>query len=322
MSDPIIKAEGKGDEDFGTILETTTEAGIVADVVSEHIKARILKVKDPMGEVAEGDAVPVLILPRSLRAESIKPILDEYRERPERRRGTAKLGDLTSFIAHANRFKELASALFANPDPKAPSLTSVLDYHEAGDAGLPAWGQHRGVYAFPLSDEWTKWMAQNEQLMTQIAFAAWIEEHIVDIADPGLAGDAAKALVDLLGARFAPPATLLETSRGLRLMAAMKMTNAVNLSSGENEFVFTTEHQDHKGGKVQVPSAFLIAIPVFRRGPLYKLAVRLRYRVDPGVVKWSFSVHGADRVFDHAFTEACDTATKETGLPLFIGSPE
>ena len=68
--------------------------------------------------------------------------------------------------------------------------------------------------------------------------------------------------------------------------------------------------------------AFLLAIPVFRGGDLYQIAVRLRYRVQGGAVSWSFELHGADRSFDHAFREACEDARARTELPLFYGQPE
>jgi hypothetical protein len=61
---------------------------------------------------------------------------------------------------------------------------------------------------------------------------------------------------------------------------------------------------------------------VFQNGALYQIPARLRYRVSAGSVTWSFDLYRAQAVFDHAVDEACAHAAKETGLPLFMGSPE
>ncbi len=71
-----------------------------------------------------------------------------------------------------------------------------------------------------------------------------------------------------------------------------------------------------------MPGAFLVAIPVFKGGAPYQIPARLRYRVREKSITWFYELHGVDRVFDHAFSEACAKAANDTGLPLFLGAPE
>ncbi len=292
----------------------SSEAAAVADIVHEHIKAKLLAVGDEK----------VLILPRGLRAHSIKPFIDEYRTAPERRTGTAQLGDLASFIAHTERFSDEHSALFASPNPKAPSLTAVLDYHEKTDKGAPRFGQHRGVYAFPLSDEWIAWTAQNGKPMDQRRFAEFLEDRIVDILSvaSGEAGKLAQGLADAIQVAFAPAGRLLDISRGLSIKVNAKVTSAQNLATGEVQISYVTTHDDGDVPGVKVPGAFLIGIPVFRNGDGFQIPVRLRYRLNDGALTWYYELHGADRIFDAAFREACDKASHATGLPLYVGTPE
>lgn len=83
-----------------------------------------------------------------------------------------------------------------------------------------------------------------------------------------------------------------------------------------------TGAQNARGETVDVPSMFIITIPVFKNsGDAYRIAVRLRTRTTGGL-KFFYELWGIDRVFEQAFTEACEFAREETGLPLFYGNPE
>jgi uncharacterized protein YfdQ (DUF2303 family) len=297
-------------------VNTKTEAGAVANVVKRLMRPELVALGDD-------DDTKVLVLAEGLQAKSLKPFLDEYLTAPERRKGSARLGDLGSFIAWTTRFADVHSVLFASPDPKSPQLCSVLDYHEATAEGAPRFGQHRGIYSFPLSDEWLAWTAGNAKSMDQRKFAEFIEDRIIDIlGDPSAMGARARNLAEAIQVSFAPASRLLELSRGMSIRVAAKVTSAQNLATGEVQVCYATTHEGEGGGSEKIPGAFLIGIPVFRNGERYELPVRLRYRLNEGALSWFYEIHGADRVFEHAFNEACEKAAHATGLPLFVGVPE
>ncbi len=135
----------------------------------------------------DADGAPrMLVMPRGMQAQSIKHLLDEYRDRPERRTGTATMTDLESFITWVNRFKDENSAIFVDRTPTKPSLTAVIDYHEAGresDAD-PRFCQHRAIYRFPLSEPWQAWAAIDGKPLSHADFAAWLEDRIGDVVAP------------------------------------------------------------------------------------------------------------------------------------------
>lgn len=297
----------------------SSEAAVGAALAEKLHASESLNVPHP--ERPE-EYVPFITLPSGLTLHSLKEHLDEYRTRPERREGVAELRTEASFIDHANRFKDADSALFADPNPGAPSLTSVLNYHRQGATADPRFGDHRGVYRFPLSKEWKAWQALNEKPMTQEAFASFLEDRIVDVADPREAGAKANEFLKLLGGSFADAARLMDLSRGLTIYVAASATKVVNLASGEGQITYTEEHHNAGGVKLDIPRAFLIGLPVFHGGTAYQVAVRLRYRLKENHLTWSYSLHRTDVVFDHAFEEACKRAADATGLPLFVGSPE
>lgn len=278
--------------------------------------------------------------------ESAKKYLDEFRATPERRAGGASLSTLDSLIAHANRFKDRDSALFAKDDPENPSLTAVLDYHERrwdplknedGNAVIgadfredaePRWGLHRGVHRFPVSEEWRAWEASNKKQMAQADFAAFLEDRILDILPaPTFDGDLSEndrellKIQDLLKGTWAGPERMMELARGLTVHEASKVGSIVNLASGEGAITFETEHQTATGERLVVPSLFLVGIPVFEGGDRFRTVVRLRYRKNGGIV-WFYELYRPDRIFKTAFREGCSRAAEETGLPLFYGTPE
>lgn len=280
-------------------------------------------------EIVEIAGRQVALVPADKSIQSVKKFVDEYAATPDRKKGVARLGDLNSFIEHANRFKDAGSALFARRDKAEPSLTVVLNYHEAG-GGAARFGDHRGVYAFPLSDEWKAWTKVDNEKMGQADFAAFLEDRIVDVLPPpemdaakeGVHGDAILELAKLVGGSFAGPEKLIALGRGMAVNAEARVKGAVNLSSGETTIQYEEVHADGAGEPLKVPSLFLIGIPVFANGVAYRIGIRLRYRVAGGRVAWFYSLYRPERSFDDAFLEACATAAAATGLPLFYGAPE
>lgn len=268
----------------------------------------------------------VLAMPHGIKLESTKKFFDEYRTAPERRKGTASVGDLASFITHVNRFKDDDSIIFADNSPQNPKLTAVLDYHKKTAKGEPRFGEHRTVYNFPISDEWALWTSKDGQIFGQSEFAAFIEDNILDCISPA-DGDTENneqlvALRTLLGGNFASPDKLVTLSRGLAVNESAKVVGKVNLSTGEGQINFETQHTDAAGAPVNVPNLFLIAIPVFEGGERYRIAIRLRYRVRNGAVAWFYEIYKPENIFIDAFKGACTVAAKETDLPLLVGSPE
>lgn len=272
----------------------------------------------------DSDETHVLAVPQGKTLKPIKEFLDQYLQAPERRKGTAHLTTLASFIEHVNRFKDEHSAIFADvpPAPATPRLIGVLNYNEKA-AGAPRFGDHRAEYAFPISDEWKAWTSKKDA-MGLADFAEFLEEHVGDIVDPATLPKDSATLAEAkqLGITLATPQALMETSRGLTIHVKAGITNATRLSSGETQVDFKEEHQGADGKALVVPGGFAIAIPVFRLGTPYLLLVRLRYRVEGNRVLWFFAISKVAKSFETAITTACAEAKTGTALPLFYGTPE
>ena len=305
------------------IKQTTEADSIAALALQQRRPVEVVKLVGPSGSVVEVIAKPngmngsVDLVP----AEGfVAPFRDQ--DSPRRRKGTAQLVDLDSFIEFVKRHAAADSALFLAPNREHPALTAVLDYHRKD--GSPRFGQHRAAYSFPVSDEWKAWGNQDGEAMSQEAFAAWIEDHVLDLMDPVNCGEGAKAFAQKLCVPLASPSKLVELSRGLAIYAGFQVTRAVNLQTGEAQITFNEEHKDATGAPLVIPGAFVVAIPAFRGGDRFQLPVRLRYRVVQGSrqVVWSFELYQPEKIFDAALDDASSKATEDTGLPLFRGSPE
>lgn len=264
----------------------------------------------------------VIVSPNAMRVENVRKYLDENLERPRRMKGTSKHFTAESLIDWTKRFASPAdSAVFA--DEEASSIVSVIDYNGASG---PNWGQHRGVYRCPLSDEWNAWNdavdETSKRPWDQATFAQFLEERVLDVLDPDHAGDGAKRLAEALGVELASPQRLLTLSRGLRVHVDSKVSQNLNLSSGEGQLQFSEEHKNEKGEPLRVPGGFAIAIPVYTHGEKYSVPVRLLYSVSRGAVYWRIQLRGAEATRRDAFEGVCNLVAEKTLLPVFRGVAE
>jgi hypothetical protein len=281
---------------------------------------------------------------------NVKPFIDAYRERPERRTGTAKLDDLASFIAHTNRFKDDDSAIFVSGDPARPSFLSVLDYHEAvngpseekrGSDPEPRFGQHRGAYVPVFSDEWKAWTGVAGKGLSQADFASLIESRARDIFDvnemddvapeegsPSRLGEMARWFSRRFARGKAPSEfyataeTMLVMAEGLTATVTDRVGDIAKRDSGGTRITFESD----RATDVEIPAAFVIEVPVFRGGNLWQLPVRLRYALrqagDTKRAEWRIEPFGVERTVADVVKDMGETVQKATGLPVFVGAPE
>jgi uncharacterized protein YfdQ (DUF2303 family) len=275
------------------------------------------------GDKAEGHR-DVMAVPKGFHLQSVKPFLDEYLLTPERIRGTSAHTTLGSWLKHYAAFKDEGTAVFANGLMSDPKITAVYNYNLASDN--PRFGDHRAVFNCTLSDEWNAWSRHGGSALSQHEFAAFIEDNIGDIqGKPDLTDEANAVLKDvssMLGYAYAGQADMLQLSRGIEINESAKAKTGANLRSGERTLEYITEHKDGNGEKLAVPGLFLIAIPVFKDGVIYRLPVRLRYRLKDGTVLWSYDIYRDDKAFKDAYDEICAQIATQTGAAVFVGQPE
>lgn len=263
-------------------------------------------------------SVPMIFDPAANRFVSVRDEIERWRTKPQFKAGTETALTLRAFIDLVNRHKTEDSVVFADARAEKPSLTAIIDYHPK-DTGTADNRRQRIGYQFPLSDDWRAWTAQNGQPMLQGDFAAWIEDHIPDLAYP--TARELDLFKSLFKAPVADPSQILTVSRGLSIRAEAKVRTAQVLQSGETAIQFEEEHKDSDGKPVIVPGVFVIEVPAFFGGAPARLPVRLRYRLKAGTIVWAFELYRPDHYVTDAVRADIETVRNETGLPVFEGTP-
>ncbi|WP_300244669.1 DUF2303 family protein [Antarcticimicrobium sp.] len=261
--------------------------------------------------------------------------------RPARRKGTARLRTLDSLIGWANRFQGETSVLYADPRRDAPSLTCIANYHGAGPTNLGPEGDsaahcdHRGTYDFPLSKEWQAWMKISGQPLSKDDLSEFIDDHVKDLMDPTpalLSPGKVETTEDwetrnleiaqkIMG-RFGQVHQLIHLSREFQVHESSDLHISTDRDTGESTVRFEEKHSDAAGKPLRLPNLFLIAIPVFEAGDVFRLTLQFRYRKRGGSVQFVLSLYDPETALDTAFEEAVNKAAEETDLPLLIGTPE
>ena len=297
-------------------MDENSNYGALIAGIKENIQTKVI----PLGTV-DGETVEIIAASRGAAGvdlRSIKSLRDEYRKRPERTSGTSAHDTVESFIEHVKTFKKDNSVIFASREKL--SLTALYDYHTASQ---PDNLGHAAKFAPQKSRQLKTWLAGDGKPMSQAEFAAFIENNILDLTDAP-AGDV-PIYIDIaakLATTIASPSKLLELARGLSIHESSTAKSHVNPSTGEVILEYTTAHADGKGEKLKIPGLFMIAVPVFEGGPLYRVLVRLRYRLEAGKVRWWFDIYQIDASIDSAFEDTITKIVSETEVTLYRGASE
>lgn len=249
---------------------------------------------------------------------SVRSLIEEHRLAPARRKGTASADTLASFVDLINRHKDDNSAIFGRTSWPNPALTAVLNYDATNVEAR--FGDHRIVYAFPLTDEFKVWVEMNGKAMKQDEFAFFLEEHSAELAAPM---DAERTEYErLFSEKMATPSEVLALSRHLEVHVNAKAKQGVRLQTGERQLEFSEEHVNSKGEAIVIPGVFMVSVPAFVDGEAVRIPARLRYRIKGGEIAWFYQLYRWESFLrEQVGHDLKDVATK-TKLPAFEGAPE
>ena len=254
------------------------------------------------------EPIPVTLVPDGSKLQLLTDAVKEslrMAPAPRRLRGAAQHQELESFIGHLNRFKDGGSVVWA--DPVVVRLTAVLNYARADE---PRWGDHRSVYTCPLSREWRIWTAAADRSISQDDLAEFLEQNEADLVGPG---------DDDILKGYPQPSYMLQFARFCRINTKSTYERATNPTTGDSVLIAKVEQEQ---SSTKIPSAFLVGIPVFEAGALYRLEARLRLQLKDGRPWFSFALPLADAVKRDAFNEVRAKVAAETDLPVYAGAPE
>ncbi len=242
-----------------------------------------------------GDTV-FAILPEGYRTEDLD--LEQFLPAPRRVKSDVGLDDGPSFVAYVNRFKTAGALLLANRD--AASVTALLDYHEAADK--PSWLTHRAVLTVKKTPEWVTWIGKNKQWIGQGDFADFLEDNVLDIAEPD-------------------GATILEAASNLQARKTVHFKSGINLSNTTTqlEFVETLEGTSAVG-QMEVPTRFTLGLAPFVGMEPIAIPARLRYRIVDHKLSFMFIIERHGRILEKAFDAVLTMIADQTDIKPLLGS--
>ena len=328
--------------------ENVSDMAAVFEASREAHKPSVLEVS----RGTENDA-GLLIVPNGMKVFDPLPFLDARREYPARAKGSSTHQILDSLKAHVARTKDADTVAWLDASATSAKLTVVYNCNRSADTHLDniqaqaRHGDHRALYAFPLSDAWKAWQGASGKPMGQAELAAFLESRVTEIRGPADAGsrvlEIARALVGgdddtdadtldgaLLDERarkiIATPSQLLRLARRISMHVETRAVEERD-AQGNVNIIFRSEATaesttGEEKGRVTLPQLLVIEVPVVQGGALYKLPVRLSTKVSGQRCQWTLTVHRADLALEDAVTDVAEDFTGKTGVPVFRGSPE
>lgn len=228
-------------------------------------------------------------------------IVERLLPTPSRRRGEVTFYEGLSFARFVNRFKNASTVIFADAIDR--SFTAALDYHPGSpDPGAASWDQFRAVLPLRHTPSWETWAAATGKPMEQVAFSVFLEDQIVDIADPD-------------------GALLVEIARTLEAKADVQFESHIRMDNGAHRFQYIENVQGSTGGKLDIPQEFTLALQPFEGSKTYAVKARFRYRITGKKLLLWFDLVRLQDVLKEAFDDELTKIQGEVGeaLPIYKG---
>ena len=248
-----------------------------------------LDAPDPAG----GQPGVYTVVPKDYKVED----LESFLPRPLRIKQGVTIQDADSFINYAKEFMTGATLIFFDVTNEA--FVAAFEYHEISK---PSWNEHTASFKPRRSVEFETWMGSNRKQMTQVEFARFLEDTQPDIVEP-------------------PAAELLQVALTFEATTKAEFSSGVRLNNGQIQFTFNQEVRGTaQKGTIEVPSEFVLGIPIHVNGPAYRMAVRLRWRLNEGKVVFWYEIVRPHRLIEHALKEISQKIATDTGMPILAGS--
>jgi uncharacterized protein YfdQ (DUF2303 family) len=224
---------------------------------------------------------------------------EDYQDQPTRKRGTTVVRDSAGFLTYYSKHHDASTEVYSDID--ALSVTAVLDANTATSA---RWGGHRVTLGLRTTKAWREWTTASGKLMSQDAFAEFLESHLPDLVDP----DAA---------------TMLEIAQSIQASTTGEFQSASRLQSGARKLIFTEETTAKAGsrGELEIPEVFKIAVIPFEGAVRYSVNARLKYRINRKELTLGFLLEQPEDRLACAFEEVVSLIAAGIDTPILNGTP-
>jgi uncharacterized protein YfdQ (DUF2303 family) len=261
-----------------------------------------LAVRAEIAEQLEPGSIYAFMHPHGTKPEIVSLRDDQYLDEPRRKRGSVHVTDVTSLAAYHAKHGTEHTEVFADLD--AATITAVLNAHSA--AG-PDWQDHRVTLTMRMTPQWITWTGQNRVMMSQQAFAEFLEDNAADIAADGPVS----------------AADLIELAQEFHAHTKVTFASGKRLKSGETQFVYTesTEAKAGERGTIAIPDEFELALRPLEDCDLFRIKARFRYRLREGQLTLGYHIDDPAQKFRSAVDEVVELAEGKCGVKVMRGRP-
>lgn len=214
---------------------------------------------------------------------------------PARKTGNITFTDPIHLVAYLDKHALPQTEVFA--DDRACTIRAIINAHQgindAGDAEATAgYGDHTATLAVRKTDDWNDWTKNDAQLLDQVTFAEFIEDHLPNFVTP-------------------TGADMLELAQTFQATTKVDFGSSQRLKSGETQLLYqeTGTATAGKKGQIPIPDTFTIGLQVFENGEAYKLAARFRYRIHDGNLRLGYRLTRPRDVQRAAFLNVIETVS-------------
>jgi uncharacterized protein YfdQ (DUF2303 family) len=266
----------------------------------------ILEAGREAGQIRQASGLqPYAIVPDGTTMEPIPQAPDKVLYRVE---AAPRFNAWQDFAAYINRFKVSSSQVFGHrvTGDKSSIVKAVIDYHKqpvtpGGDIqSVPMHGTHLPTLVLQHSEEWVDWTRQNREEMTQLEFAAFLEDHFTQVTKPD-------------------GASLLELVLAFQASETAEFKSIKNLGNGQVAFAYTTsiEEKGLSGDPITMPKVIELQLaPYIGLSPVLMTA-RFKYRLKGGQLTLWYELEKVDQTLRGAFEAICKGITDAVGLPVY-----
>lgn len=227
---------------------------------------------------------------------------DEFRDQPRRKTGTVTVADVPSFLAFYTKHASPDAEVFA--DRVRGTVTAILDAH-TGHGGVPQWQGHRVVLQLKHTDAFQAWAAVNGKLMSQTAFAEFIEDRRADIREPSAAD-------------------VLELAQTFQATTKVDFKSSSILKSGQRQLSYVESIDAKAGhrGEMAVPDHLQLAVAVYEGATVADaVTARLRFRIVDGRLQLAVVLDQLADVVRAAFEGVIAEVQAGVPVPVLRGTP-
>lgn len=152
------------------------------------------------------------------------------------------------------------------------------------------------------TQRWTDWKNIDKKMLSQEAFAEFLEDHADDMVTPGAA-------------------RMLEIAQTIRTTTGVSFEQGLRLNNGEVQFAYKEEIEGRAGkaGTLEIPQEITVLIQPFTASKAYKIKAKFRYRAGRDGLSLGIKFLNADRMIEEVYADTLSLLQK-SAFPVYQGA--